>query len=433
MGDVARPSGASAAERLQALLGGNDTGRYITPSRHQYVHQWLWDSCFHAIALSPHDPDRARRELASLLDEQREDGMIPHIRFGEVGDQTYRPNAEDWGTGRSSSGITQPPLVAVAARVLHERAPDRDFLGRLYPAIARYHAWMQAARDPRGSGLVTVVHPWESGCDNSPVYDAIRDAFLAAGLGVNPPARVDTERAAAAERPRADDYQFYWGLVVAFRDLGWSQVEMARRSPCRVADVTVNSVWARANEDLAALARELGRDEDARRFEAWAERTARALVSTCWSPEAGQFLAFDQARGERVEVRTSSGFLPLLTAAPSPAIAEALVEALRDPRQFCAPAGVPSTALDEPAFEPRNYWRGPVWIQMHWLIADGLRRHGYDQVADELARKSMALVNAQGYREYYEPQTGEGLGGLEFSWSALAHDLERISRGGTEP
>jgi hypothetical protein len=313
--------------------------------------------------------------------------------------------------------------MAMAARVLHEISPDRAYLERIYPATVRYHEWLHATRDPDDVGLVTVVHPWECGSDNSPAYDAIRDDFVASGLGVDPPARADTKHVAAEQRPRADDYQFYWGLIAQFQKLGWSQRDMARRSPCRVADVAVNSLWARANADLAALARELGRVDDARRFDTWAEETRRALVGTCWSADDSFFYSYDQARGEPIRIRTVAGFLPLVCGAASGEMASALVDALRDRRRFGGGAGVPSTAFDEPCFDPRNYWRGPAWINMHWLIADGLRRYGYFDTADELAARSIDLVERQGYREYYDTLTGEGLGAADFCWSALAHDM----------
>jgi glycogen debranching enzyme len=410
-----------ARERVLALLRSNDTGGYITPSRHQYIHQWLWDSCFHAIALARYDIAWARRELASVFDAQWDEGMLPHIRFKDGASHGYRPHADDWATGRPSSGITQPPLVAIAARVLHEASPDRAYLEDIIDPLLRYHAWLATTRDPEGTGLLVVVHPWESGTDNSPIYDAVRDRFLASGQGVEPPPRVDTLNVRAEERPRDDDYRQYWGLLRAFQGMGWSSRAMAERSGCRVHDLTFNSIWARANRDLAALLRELGREADAERAEARAEQTAAALREMCWSDEASFFFSYDAAEGALIPIRTVAGFLPLLAGAATGEMAAALVEALTDPRRFGGPHGVPSTAADERAYDPKNYWRGPIWLNMHYLIIDGLRRYGFHAEADELARKSLALVEASGYREYYDPRTGEGRGARDFCWSTLAH------------
>ena len=72
----------------------------------------------------------------------------------------------------------------------------------------------------------------------------------------------------------------------------------------------------------------------------------------------------------------------------------------------------------EPAWEARRYWRGPVWIILNWLLADGLRRHGFDTLAETLRRDSLELMARSGFREYYDPRDGSGCGSTDFSWSA---------------
>jgi hypothetical protein len=56
---------------------------YTCPSPGHYPWQWYWDSCFTATVWRRFDPDRARRELESLLAAQREDGFIGHTIFWE--------------------------------------------------------------------------------------------------------------------------------------------------------------------------------------------------------------------------------------------------------------------------------------------------------------------------------------------------------------
>jgi GH15 family glucan-1,4-alpha-glucosidase len=57
---------------------------------------------------------------------------------------------------------------------------------------------------------------------------------------------------------------------------------------------------------------------------------------------------------------------------------------------------------------------------MVWL---GLRRLGYSDQADELARRLIETVAREGLREYYNPRTGEGMGAMDFAWSSLAAEL----------
>ena len=60
---------------------------------------------------------------------------------------------------------------------------------------------------------------------------------------------------------------------------------------------------------------------------------------------------------------------------------------------------------------------------MNWLIARGLRHHGYREQADAIAASSAELVLKSGFREFYNPLTGEGYGARDFGWSTLVLDL----------
>jgi alpha,alpha-trehalase len=75
-------------------------------------------------------------------------------------------------------------------------------------------------------------------------------------------------------------------------------------------------------------------------------------------------------------------------------------------------------APDSPEFDQRRYWRGPVWAIVNWMLGDGLARHGHAGLADRLRRDTRRLIEHAGFCEYYDPLTGEGLGGGAFSWTA---------------
>ena len=79
---------------------------------------------------------------------------------------------------------------------------------------------------------------------------------------------------------------------------------------------------------------------------------------------------------------------------------------------------VPSTDPMEPSFDPRGFWRGSVWINVNWMIAEGLREHGQHALADRIAADSRALLQGAGLREHFDARTGEGLGAADFSWTA---------------
>ena len=71
----------------------------------------------------------------------------------------------------------------------------------------------------------------------------------------------------------------------------------------------------------------------------------------------------------------------------------------------------------DPRFEPKRYWRGPVWLIVNYLVADGLARCGLADAAEAVHRDSLKLIEG-GFAEYYDPVTGEGLGGGNFTWTA---------------
>jgi glycogen debranching enzyme len=133
--------------------------------------------------------------------------------------------------------------------------------------------------------------------------------------------------------------------------------------------------------------------------------------------------------GRPIPVNTASAFLPLLAGLPSKKQVQRLIEEhLLNPREY-APAGevrywITTTAQTEPTWEPRRYWRGPVWIIMNWFMIEGLRRYGYDELADTIRQDSLRLIETSGFREYYDARDGSGCGSEEFSWSAaLALEL----------
>jgi glycogen debranching enzyme len=154
----------------------------------------------------------------------------------------------------------------------------------------------------------------------------------------------------------------------------------------------------------------------------------KALVDRCYDAEAGLFFDLAGRDGSRrLRVNTVSSLLPLLLDIPEPAVT-ALVGHLEDPKEYALPFPLPSTALDEPGYlkatvGSKLVWRGPTWINTNWYVARGLRRHGRTDLARVIEDRSAALVERSGFREFYDPFTGEGFGAEHFSWTALALDM----------
>jgi glycogen debranching enzyme len=403
-----------------SILRANDRGGYTVPTARLYPFQWNWDSAFTAMGFMAFDEDRAWTELETLFQGQWADGLVPHIVFHRPAD-SYFPGPEVWGTDHTppTSGISQPPVAAIAALDLHRRASDRQMADRraksLLPHLAASHRWWADARDPEGRGLPAVLHNWESGMDNSPIWDV---PFARVPRTTTPYVRKDTGHVDASMRPRKEDYDRYVHLVETYRDCGWEPAPMWRAAPFKVAHIGVIAILTRAEEDLALLAAALG--DTAIRDEA-AIRAARltAAVRKLWSDDAGAFHSVDLISGARLSARTSAGFLPLLTSAPSPAQASTMAREIMRWRAL-GRYGVPTVAPDDPVFDGRRYWRGPVWCIMNWLIADGLARHGHAVEAETVRADTERLILRHGFAEYFDPLDGTPCGGLGFTWTAAA-------------
>ncbi|MFF3915561.1 hypothetical protein ACFYZB_19055 [Streptomyces sp. NPDC001852] len=467
-------SGTSLHLRAAQVLDANWTGGSTVPSRSLYPHQWSWDSAFIAIGLRHVSPLRAQTELETLLAAQWADGRVPHIVFNpSVPLDAYFPSPDFWrsstagrraGAPRTvqTSGIVQPPVHALAAWLVHLADPGlshaRGFLARVYPRLAAWHRYLLHRRDLGGAGLVSVVHPWEQGMDNSPCWDAPL-------ARINPaPARsfrrADLAHGAPEDRPTDLDYGRYVRLAADYRDAGYAD----GGGEFAVEDPAFNALLIASEHALARIAQELGAAGTARHTRA--ERLTQVLVERLWDPSYGMFLCRDlrdaAPGGRQIHERAasgpdrergSSGPVPeRSTAGPTPAqagpglipergvsglvplilpelpreIAAALVRTLSGPHFGLGGRTrlVPSYDLLGEAFDPHRYWRGPAWFNTSWLLERGLRAHGERERADALRAAVLQLAEATGFAEYVDPYTGEACGATGFGWTAaLALDL----------
>jgi glycogen debranching enzyme len=402
---------ATAAE---AVLAGNWTGGSTVPSRRQYPHQWGWDAAYIAIGWSWIDPGRAATELESLLAGQWPDGRVPHIVFHPgVPEEAYFPGPQFWGG--ATSGLTQPPLHARAALEVARRSDDGDaFLRRVFGRLAAQHAYLADRRDAGGGGLAAIVHPWESGLDDSPAWDAPLAAVELPAGGVAPYERRDRRHVDASERPSDAAYDRFVHLARAYRDRGYAD---DGEGAFRVEDPLFNAIWLWSTHALIEIAEAIGEDPGPHRETA--ARIHEGLMARLWDGE--RFRPRDLVADALVPARTILSLGPLLDPDLPADVAAAVAGELGSPH-FRGPDGlaVASSDLLGPGFERRRYWRGPIWANLNWLLSRGLRERGFSAEAGDLERTTLALVERSGMREYFDPVTGDGLGADHFSWTAAA-------------
>lgn len=438
---VTRTASPAAALDLDQLarsavrvLIENWHGHATVPSRRLYPHQWSWDSAFIALGQQYITPQRAAVELLSLFGAQWADGRIPHIAFNPaVPDHAYFPGPSFWRSSQlpghppiDTSGIIQPPVHAIAAHAVMDRlgANGRDFAARAYPALVAQNSYIRERRVVKG--LAAVVHPWETGLDNSPAWDEPLHAVPADLSLFESYTRRDIDHARASERPTDEDYARYIRLALSYRNHGYDDDWVRSRSEFVVVDPGFNALWAWSELALAEIARALGRNPDGHQREA--ERITTELVDQLWSTDSEIFLARDKRSGRLLGERTVAGLIPLLLPQLPAGVRDALCATLTGPSFGAGQLGirgVPSFDLTDRRHNPRRYWRGPTWLNTTWLVAEGLRAHGADALAHRLRDDMVALVANAGLREYFNPRTGSGHGTSNFSWSAalLLHVL----------
>ncbi len=432
-------------EAAKEVLGANWVGSSTVPSSSLYPHQWSWDSAFITIGRSWYDQGRAQEEFEQLLRGQWSDGRIPHIVFNpNVPDDAYFPGPAFWRSSDiaraprniETSGIIQPPLHAAAALEIYDHAQDpteaRAFLERVYPPLESWHAYLAGHRDPDDIGLAAILHPWESGLDNSPAWDQALDDLDVQDDLLPAYERRDLVASEADDRPTDDAYRRFVYLAAAYREVEYDDERLCRSSPFVVAGPLLNAILIWSSVALARIAHLIGDDPQSHVTRAATVRDG--IQSSLWHAEDARYYSRNLRTDRLLRDPSILSFMPLLDPELPVQGRNAIVRDLSAPC-FHPPESkehylIPSYDLTGELFDPRRYWRGPVWLNTDWLVWRGLLQHGQHKLAGHVANSMLALVERSGFREYFNPFTGEGHGSEGFAWSAaLVIDvIERRAR-----
>lgn len=229
--------------------------------------------------------------------------------------------------------LTQPPVLSLAMRLINETSPDPQWIAELAPKLERYIEWIFANRDSDGAGLVEWAisgdvncRSGESGMDNSPRFDG---AIQLDAPDFNAYLAFECESLALFLPERAD----YW---------------MGHRN-----------------------------------------RLCKLMNERLWSDEVNLYVDYDVVGNKRTDVMSSAGFLPLYCGAASAEQAAKMVKHLTDPETFGTPLRIPSIAKSNVAAYKKDMWRGPVWTNINYMVALGLERYGYHDLARSIMQDTM--------------------------------------------
>jgi glycogen debranching enzyme len=261
-----------------------------------------------------------------------------------------------------------PPIFAWAAWRVYERGRDREFLEEIYPRLQlHYDFWWQ--------------------------HNVVDEAFFTGGfLGMDNLPRSPGE-------PQADA-----------------------------------SAWmALFARDMARIASELQDAPAAERYWLDRGRIQEAINSWLWDEET-QFYYDVNSAGRPVPHKSYTGLIPLIAGVVPPGRIPPMLHALRDEEQFLSVAGIRSASAQTSIYTPgeagrgvNSNWRGPVWIPINYMLIEAL-----DEIdpgfARDLRNRVVGAVEADWqatgrFHEFFDGDTGQGLGADSQSWTALVANL----------
>jgi glycogen debranching enzyme len=421
------------------ILKSNWQDGFTVPSKNLYPFQWKWDSGFIAIGLAYFDMDKAKKEIATLLDTQWDNGFIPHIIFHTKSD-TYFPGSDfhqselhpSASKKYKSTGMTQPPVTGLVLEKIYEIAEDKEdvlnFIKESIDKVYDNHTYFYKNRDLKNEGLVYIYHNWESGTDNSPIWDDIWKTM-------NPPEynfeRKDTTHVDPSERPTKKEYNYYLQIIDIAKEHNYNDEKIAEYSPFLVQDPLFNSMLIKSNSSLIKLYKIIGNNEDKiEQLQKWQNKSITSFNAKLYDEELGAYIHYDLRNEKPICFVSSSSFAPLYSGIPSKEQAKRLVNTMLtkfggEDMYLCA-----SFDPTNERYNPKKYWRGPVWINLNWMLYYGLLEYGYKDIAQRIKSDSIELLEKAGFYEYFDARktvynkVNKGYGGSDFSWStALYLDL----------
>jgi len=318
-----------------------------------------WDTYFIALMAALESKELAYSNAIAITHALTDNGFVPNLEAS---------------FGVKSFDRSQPPVGSIVCNMLYEKFGERWFLEEVYPELLTWNRWWAEHRDNQGylswgsddhpkgmQGNTKQGAKWESGLDNSPlfdeaVFDTVSHKLQLASVGL-------------------------MGLYVA---------------DCKA---------------LADIATILGKPDDAKELLARAEKYTASL-QTLWDEETGIFRDKYLNTGEFSPHLAPTHFYPLIGEVATQEQAERMMaEHFFNPEEFYGEWIMPSIARNDPGFPDNEYWRGRIWAPMNFLVYLGIQNYNLPKARKVLVEKSLQLImkewteNRRVY-ENYDPHTG---------------------------
>jgi len=342
---------------------------------------WAWDSWKHSVALVHFEPELAKNQIRTMFDFQNEQGMIVDCMNT---DETNNYNS--WNLNWLN---TKPPLATWAVWKVFEKTGDLKFLKEMYPKLEKYHYWWFKNRDhdkngicEYGSSLPKVYAcKWESGMDDGVRFDKSK--------------------------------------MIKNNDNSNSLTQES---------IDLNSFLVYEKKLLSKISEELKNKTKVDKYISEAQILKNKIQNLMFDPSTGYFYDITLKEKKHIVVMGSEGWIPLWTKVATKQQAAKAVKNMLDPEKFGTFIPLPTISKEHPKFFSKgNYWRGPVWLDQVYFGINALKNYGYTKEADNYTKQIFERLEGLkspglAIRENYNPLTGKGKFGHNFSWSA-AHLL----------
>lgn len=338
----------------------------IVPSHavNYFVGFWAWDSWRFSAALAKFAPELAKDNIRAMFDYQLPDGMIIDCIYTDPKEN----NARD----------SKPPLVSWAVDEIFTHTQDTAFVSEMYPQLLSYYKWWYNKRDHNQNGMCEYgstdgtieAAAWESGMDNAIRFD---DAQMLKNPGYEDAWSFDQESV---------DLNAYLALECKLLKKFASLLEVAFDAPD------------------------------------YREKVADYF----FDPEMDFFFDKRIKDGSFIQEPGCEAYTPLWTEIATSEQVEKMMPLFTDTSKFSTYIPFPTIAADNPKYNPKGYWRGPIWLDQTYFAIRGLRNYGYHELADQytlqIFDRLQGLKEGAPIHENYGTHTGERLKAPHFSWSS---------------
>ena len=325
---------------------------------------FMWDSTFQAVWASR--VKERKYPVLSSLDNfymlQLEDGFIAR-EYSSRGLYCWNPDHPI---------ALNPPIISWGEiEVYRNGVSDKARLAKVYPKLVKFHESVKR-RYRRADGL---YFGDQLGCGMDDIVrspygmseeDKKKGGILFDGTKFGPGLML----------PSLDGFRKYW-LEHRAADSSWNR---------QMGWIDITSQMAFDCLNLASIAEEIGKADDAAAWRKEHAEIAKAVNELCWDEERGYY--FDRWEGGIIPRYHGGSFWVMVAKIPTPEHAKRMVKAFTDPKIFGTPVPFPALAPCDPDFDSEGgYWCGQVWPPTAYIAIRGLLALGFEKEAKELGRR----------------------------------------------